>query len=100
MLENLGFQWNLHEEIWMKYYNELVAYHDTNGHCNVPRCYEANPQLGRWLHEQRFHYKKGKLKGNHIAMLENLGFQWNLHEEIWLDTAMSHKDTTRSTMSN
>jgi hypothetical protein len=69
----------------MNRYNELVAYYDTNGHCNVPRGYEANPQLGHWVHEQRNRYKKGKLEGNRIAMLNELGFQWNPHNKRWID---------------
>lgn len=44
--------------------------------------YQVNDlKLGQWVNRQQVQYKKGTLKADHIAVLENLGFQWSLKVE-------------------
>merc|ERR1711957_808791 len=61
---------------WSKNYSKLVAYHTSNGHCNVPRNYPADPALGGWVMNQRAAaLKKGTRKPIQVARLNTLGFQ-------------------------
>ncbi|KAL9189794.1 hypothetical protein ACHAXT_009469 [Thalassiosira profunda] len=77
------------ENKWAKRYDQLQEYKKEHGHCNVPRKYEKNPQLGEWVHTQRNFRKKGKLSGDRIQRLNGLGFQWRLpnvgnrQDELW-----------------
>lgn len=62
------------EELWDKSYQELAAYKDHFGHCNIPISYEANPSLGAWAFSQRMAYKKNKLSQNRFDKLNELEF--------------------------
>jgi hypothetical protein len=77
-LEALGVQWDRHEAAWEEKYNELVAYKQKNGHCDVPQSEESG--LGVWLNDQRRAYKKGwsKLTEKRQKRLEALGVRWVL----------------------
>jgi hypothetical protein len=52
---------------------ELEAFAKEHGHCNVPF---ANPQLGKWVDNQRLFHKKGSLSDDRVKRLDDLGFQW------------------------
>ena len=76
-LNNLGFVWELRKRVpWKTYFDELVAYKEHNGHCNVPQHDEANKSLGHWVQNQRTAFKNGKLSKQCIQQLNNLGFVW------------------------
>ena len=70
---------------WHTKLNELVAYKDTHGgSCNVPKRYAENPQLGRWVSNQRTQYKKFQqdpstsfMIQERIERLESIAFEWN-----------------------
>ncbi|KAL7448596.1 hypothetical protein ACHAWC_000756 [Mediolabrus comicus] len=82
-LEQLGFRWNVRVDKWDVRFGELVEYHRVNGHCNVPRSYEPNPQLGEWVNTQRQFVKTKKLAADRVAKLEQLGFRWNVRVDKW-----------------
>jgi hypothetical protein len=70
-LESLGVQWRTtREETWEERYNELVAYKQMHGHCNVPR--HEGSGSGLWLTAQRQAYKKGNLTEERHKRLEAL----------------------------
>jgi hypothetical protein len=50
----------------------------------VPKKYECNPELGRWVVNQRF-LKKGKdsLHKDRVAKLESIGFVWDKRNGDW-----------------
>jgi predicted helicase len=52
-LEEIGFDWDPKDSEWEQRFSELVSYKDEYGHCNVPRGYAENPQLGTWVKVQR-----------------------------------------------
>jgi len=64
---------------WMTMLRQLREYRILNGHCNVPR---THPKLGKWVDNQRLHYKNFKLGSGHkikeerIPMLESIGMTW------------------------
>jgi hypothetical protein len=85
-LDNLGFVWNGNEalslDVWKKRVQELVAYRDTNGHCQVPAEHKPNKALGWWVNKVRTQYtwrgqgKKTSLTDARISELDGLGFAW------------------------
>ena len=82
-LEELGFVWDVTEEAWEKNFLELKRFREEHGHCKVPWGYPQNPSLGVWVCDQRKKFKKGKLAEDRIARLEELGFVWDVFEEVW-----------------
>jgi hypothetical protein len=70
---NFPWTWSLHQEKWNQHYEELVEFHNANGHCNVRwACC-----LGQWVNNQRRSKKNGKLSANRIELLDGLGFEWS-----------------------
>ena len=67
---------------WEQRFTELEEFKKKHGHCNVPKRWNENPQLGKWVHKQRFEHKcreEGKrsaMSDNRIALLESVGFEW------------------------
>jgi hypothetical protein len=68
---------------WDQRYQELQSYKADHGHCNVPRTYLQNAQLGTWINTQRKQYRLLQLGQNsqmipdRINKLEQLGFEWS-----------------------
>lgn len=59
-------------------------------HCSiVPKTYESNPSLGRWVGQQREQYRKfqdGKpasITPERIDMLNKIDFCWNAQDALW-----------------
>ena len=77
-LEEIGFVWKQYESIWEDYFNELKAYKEANGDCNVPDIYPENPQLSKWVGRHRYRYKLGKIDEERIRRLEEIGFEWSV----------------------
>ncbi|KAL7554464.1 hypothetical protein ACHAWF_019027 [Thalassiosira exigua] len=84
-LEGLGFTWSVRPEpvtMWNKKFQELLAYKATYGNCMVPQRYQANPQLGTWVHTQRRQNKlmaEGKsssMTKEKVEALDGIGFFW------------------------
>eukprot|EP00551_Chaetoceros_affinis_P014700 CAMPEP_0203693722 /NCGR_PEP_ID=MMETSP0091-20130426/5622_1 /ASSEMBLY_ACC=CAM_ASM_001089 /TAXON_ID=426623 /ORGANISM="Chaetoceros affinis, Strain CCMP159" /LENGTH=162 /DNA_ID=CAMNT_0050564875 /DNA_START=183 /DNA_END=671 /DNA_ORIENTATION=+ len=88
-LEKIGFCWSIHEDLWNQLYDELKDYKAYNGDCMVPKNYKSNPQLARWVDNQRAQYKqwkKGKITNmteDRISRLEEIDFVWNVPEFKW-----------------
>lgn len=77
---------------WLKKYNLLKEYYKEHGNINVPQKYEKNGiKLGAWLVNQRQRYKedsKNKLSSEQIALLNNLGMNWERRKRknlLWED---------------
>ena len=64
------------DQKWWARFQELEEYKHEHGDCNVPQHYNANPQLGRWVNQQRQNYNKNKLESERIEALESIGFEW------------------------
>jgi hypothetical protein len=76
---------------WEGRLRELAEYRKIQGHCNVPTNYIENPQLAKWVADQRTKYKlrvKGKTSPmtlSRIKELESLGFEWGACLTAWED---------------
>ena len=73
---------------WWARFGELEDYKQEVSDCNVPRKFEANPQLGIWVFNQRRRYQQKKLSSERIEALESMGFEWTrplgkLDDEQW-----------------
>lgn len=89
------------QERWMERYQELVVYHQRNGHCNVPYIYKENPCLGQWVKRQRHQYKLQKqgmhsnLNASRIQSLDALGFIWDSHGAAWEEKYQELKEFSK-----
>jgi hypothetical protein len=68
---------------WQRYYEDLCAYQRETGHCRVPRDENCYAGLAGWVARQRRYYKAGTLSAKRIALLEQIGFIWDVYEEAW-----------------
>jgi len=88
ILNRVDFKWEpaASKISWEKYYEELKAFKEKTGHCNVPQLYEENRLLGGWVHSQRKDYearregKKSPMTPARIELLEAVGFKWKLRQ--------------------
>ena len=70
-------------EIWEDHMEELYAFKKKYGHCRVPRNYETNPKLGRWVMNVRSHYQfiqKGRksslITPDRLGQLQDIDFDF------------------------
>eukprot|EP00816_Leptocylindrus_hargravesii_P002630 CAMPEP_0196809950 /NCGR_PEP_ID=MMETSP1362-20130617/9825_1 /TAXON_ID=163516 /ORGANISM="Leptocylindrus danicus, Strain CCMP1856" /LENGTH=258 /DNA_ID=CAMNT_0042184801 /DNA_START=13 /DNA_END=789 /DNA_ORIENTATION=+ len=89
-LEKIGFVWST-QISWEERLDELRAYKDQNGDCNVSQHDAENPSLGKWVNKCREEYKrmnegkKSYLTESRVRDLEALGFVWHArtHFRTW-----------------
>ena len=92
-LDGLGFVWDWQEqraqENWMKWYRELENYAKEKGNPHVPRTH-MNVKLASWvwiqrLRKERDYNSQSQLTPDQVALLEKIGFHWDINEEKWID---------------
>ena len=81
-LDALGFIWDPYDVAWKRRFDELKAFKDERGHCNVPT---NHGKLGLWVASQRRAYKgrKGNLSGERRKALDALGFISDPRDVAW-----------------
>ena len=80
-LDQIGFVWQVHPQpaaSWEQRVARLVAFKERFGHCNVPRHWPEDPQLGEWVATQRRSRNRRQLQPDRIYQLDRLGFKWRL----------------------
>ena len=108
-LDSLGFDWNPLETQWSTQYDLLCEFREQHGHCRVPQRYIVHGnRLGKWVQEARLQYRKtlpqsqqpkhepqdsdhsssslslsARMTPERIALLEDIGFDWNPLETRW-----------------
>ena len=74
---------NTFDAKWTAKFNKLAAFHAVNGNLNVPNGHE----LYDWISTQRLAKnnpkRTNKLNNERIALLDGLGFEWNLQNANW-----------------
>lgn len=77
MLEEVGMIWefsSIKEKEWIRKYELLKAYYDTNGDLFVPHNYTVDGvNLDSWLIRQRYLYNNGKLSNERFSKLQEIG---------------------------
>ena len=95
--ERIGFEWaknrhkirKSHETRWNEMIEDLTAYRQKYGHTEIPQEYDENPQLGRWVMNQRTFYRMNQigiyttLSKDRIEQLDQLDFIWDVREMQW-----------------
>ncbi|PJC71545.1 MAG: DEAD/DEAH box helicase, partial [Syntrophobacterales bacterium CG_4_8_14_3_um_filter_58_8] len=84
-LEEIGFLWNIRQNIWEERFSELLLYKTNTGHCDVPDKWGENPKLSHWVGVQRRNYSKGKMNHEWITRLNEIGFVWEPHDASWTE---------------
>lgn len=77
-LNQLGFVWDSCRAQTDLRFEQLKAFKERFGHCNVVRGWKENPALARWVNTQRVYRKKGLLSEEQVQRLDQLGFVWSL----------------------
>ena len=89
MLNTIGFNWgvSIDKNSWNDKFEELKKYKSQHGDCNVPRKYDKNQQLARWVHHQRSKFKDSKMSEERINVLNAIGFNWgvSIDKKRWND---------------
>ena len=86
-LESIGFVWHSHQATWLEKLNELKAFKEENGHCNVPSHFPENVALSTWVKCQRRQYRlyaKAKISNmntQRYQALKSLGFVFDVRKE-------------------
>ena len=81
----MGLVWDPLAAKWREMYAALKEYKARFGDCNVPLRWKENPSLGVWVQEKRRALKKGKLSLEHISLLDEIAFVWDLLDARWLE---------------
>jgi hypothetical protein len=79
----------LQNERWDEMFKSLVAYKKEHKSSNVPRRYEKDPKLGKWISHQREFYadNNSKISVERIRRLDSIGFVWKIGKEVvpWVE---------------
>ena len=73
---------------WNKIYDKLKVYQELHGHCNVPKNYSQDKELGSWVIKQREQHRlykdpatrksrKCKFTEERLTKLQSIGFQFD-----------------------
>mmetsp|Transcript_7284 Transcript_7284/g.10307 ORF Transcript_7284/g.10307 Transcript_7284/m.10307 type:complete len:388 (+) Transcript_7284:114-1277(+) len=75
-LNEIGFVWSVYQSTWNTMLESLKRFKSKHNHCRVPRKYEENPQLGKWVDNQRVNLRKGRLSQERRRQLDSIGFEY------------------------
>jgi hypothetical protein len=75
-MESIGFNWVARQCVWNNWVKELSKFKKKHNHFRVPVDYPNG--LNRWAQLRREEYARNKLKEEHIAMLNKIGFDWKI----------------------
>ena len=82
LLDELGFTWSVRTlKSWENHLKVLQDYKEEHGHVLVPRSHKTADgfSLGAWVNRQRAAKAAGELNAERVALLDELGFTWRVH---------------------
>ncbi|CAJ1334187.1 unnamed protein product [Effrenium voratum] len=84
-LDELGFVWDVLDQMWQKGLEQLKQYREEHGHVLVPTKFKTTDgfKLGSWVSSRRTAMSKGKLCTEQVASLDELGFVWDVLNQMW-----------------
>jgi len=81
-------------DIWEERMKELHLFKQNNGHCRVPRHYNDNPKLGRWVMNVRSRKKNALITGEKLQQLREIDFDFapknKSHTKFYVDRWVHH----------
>ena len=82
-LDRIGFLWTIDTSgVWQQRLDELKAFTERHGHCNVPGKFRENQSLANWVKNVRVEARKGKLSQKRLRSLNALGFRWSVRTRV------------------
>eukprot|EP00804_Cyclotella_cryptica_P009021 CCRYP_003131-RA/>CCRYP_003131-RA protein AED:0.21 eAED:0.21 QI:109/1/1/1/1/1/2/402/274 len=63
-----------YDELWKTHIADLKKFKEEFGHAQVPAQYTVNPELGKWVENQRCAFRRGELKPEKLDELKDAGF--------------------------
>jgi len=101
-LNSIDFVWDSYDARWTEMYEQLVAYKNQYKSTCVPRSYEADPQLAKWVNRQRTNYNTNmpRLTTERKRRLNSIGFVWDLLDACWTEMyerLVAYKNQYKST---
>ena len=72
-----------HSRRWADQFNKLAEFRADNGHCNVASSCSWDPELGKWICNQRERHRKGLLSKKRVQKLKDLGSQFDRLNDRW-----------------
>ncbi|KAL3942880.1 MAG: hypothetical protein SGBAC_003003 [Bacillariaceae sp.] len=103
-LKALGFVFSterskIESEDWNTRLQQLKEYKEKIGDTLVPHGYKTDPSFGEWVHRQRTAYnthmknpKPNPLLEGRIAMLKEVGFNFTVHNDKWMEQWVQLKE--------
>jgi len=79
LLNSIGFAWELstkNKAQWEEMYQRLVAFKKEHKHTMVPKKYNEDPYLGRWVYTQRAARRNKTMTEERKCLLNSIGFLW------------------------
>lgn len=61
---------------WYERYQELLAFKQEHGHCNVPWKWRENLPLFYWVRRMKDKKRANALTAEKVALMEEIGFEW------------------------
>jgi tetrahydromethanopterin S-methyltransferase subunit G len=82
-LDSLGIVWkaDIRRNVFVERLQELKAFREIHGHCNVPWDYSETPGLGHYVGKLRS--EKESRSPDEIRELDAIGFIWDVLEDTW-----------------
>ncbi|OEU21563.1 hypothetical protein FRACYDRAFT_179907 [Fragilariopsis cylindrus CCMP1102] len=80
LLNSVGFKWvgvvggKVDNVKWMNMFQKLSAYKKQHKNTVVPKQYNKDPKLGRWVSKQRHFYSYNELHPERLALLNSIDF--------------------------
>ncbi|MBF0622935.1 MAG: helicase associated domain-containing protein [Magnetococcales bacterium] len=83
LLDRAGFIWDPDNFAWHKSLSDLMHFKGQTGHCRVPKKWDDDPELAKWVIAQRRLDQLGTLSDEYRQKLDQAGFDWNPDETEW-----------------
>ncbi len=90
LLEAIDFDWvdvpkavEASNRVFNDFLNKLQLFKEHFGHTRVPREWQEDVQLARWTKNQSQHCRTGRIKGERLALLNSVGFDWSIPESFY-----------------
>ncbi|MBQ6687543.1 MAG: Helicase associated domain protein [Bacilli bacterium] len=78
LLDKLNFDWKNFEDDWNKNFAVAESYFKEHNHLDVSK--KDDPELYKWVANQRARFKKGSIKPERKVLLDSIGMIWDLLE--------------------